>query len=124
MTKTPRKRRKSKQVSCRKKKKKNYTSKELKEREVVQPTAAANATSEGPENQSIPQCPENQPPIPNAPPAAAAGKRTKGKNINYDERDKGLGKKLFSEASKRTMIGGYFVFQHGMETYETLWGGK
>ena len=64
------------------------------------------------------------PPIAHAPPAAAAGNRTQGDNVNYDERDKALPKKLFSEAAKRTMIGGYFVYQHGMETDETLWGGK
>ena len=98
------------------KKQKVYSEKELAKRaEVeVQRTAKANAPLE---------CPAI-PPMAHAPPAAAAGNRTQGDNVNYDERDKALPKKLFSEAAKRTMIGGYFVYQHGMETDETLWGGK
>ena len=81
----------------------------------VQRTAKANAL--------LVECPDSSP-MAHAPPAAAAGNRTMGDNVNYDERDKALPKKLFSEASKRTMIGGYFVYQHGMETDETLWGGQ
>ena len=67
----------------------------------VQRTAKANAL--------LVECPDS-PPITHAPPAAAAGNRTMGDNVNYDERDRALPKKLFSEASKRTIIGGYFVF--------------
>ena len=113
----PKKRSKGNVSGRKKKKQKRYTEKELATRAevAVQRTAKANAL--------LVECPDI-PPITHAPPAAAAGNRTQGDNVNYDERDKALPKKLFSEASKRTIIGGYFVFQHGMETDETLWGGQ
>ena len=99
--------------------KRNYTKKETDEQIRV---AEANAQkANAPE-----ECPAPVSPLPNisnAPPSAAARERSKENNVNYDERDQTLGKKLFTPTARRVMIGGYFVFKHGMEQDETKWGG-
>ena len=99
--------------------KRNYTKKETDEQIRVAEANAekANAPEECPAVSPLPN-------ISKAPPSAAARERSKENNVNYDERDQTLGKKLFTPTARRVMIGGYFVFKHGMEQDETKWGCK